>query len=111
MLLLKKLFQWVCNLFSRPTIEDAPVYVNNFFCVPLARLKAGIELLEILTETELVTTRVDARRLIQQGGVFVNEMVVERSTGILTPKNKIDGGILLRVGKEKRKVLIFENAE
>lgn len=107
MLLLKRLFQWLSKLLSRPTIEDAPVYVNNFFCVPFARLTAGIELLEILIETELATSRADARRLIQQGGVFVNELVVDRSTGILTPKNEKDGGILLRVGKEKRKVLIF----
>jgi tyrosyl-tRNA synthetase len=69
--------------------------------VPLDRLEAGIPAFELFAETKLCDTRSAARRLIQQGGAYVNEDRVgeiERRVGLGDLR---DGGILLKAGKKK----------
>jgi len=65
------------------------------------RLESGIPAFELFTATGLCESRSAARRLIQQGGAYVNE---HRVPGFDTPIGLADltpEGILLRAGKKR----------
>lgn len=67
----------------------------------LKRLEDGIPAFELFAEIDLCESRGAARRLIQQGGAYVNEdriSAIDFRIGIAHLK---DGGILLRAGKKK----------
>ncbi len=69
--------------------------------VGAGRLDGGIPAFELFAETGLCESRGAARRLIQQGGAYVNE---ERIAGIdcrIGSAHLREDGILLRAGKKK----------
>jgi tyrosyl-tRNA synthetase len=66
-----------------------------------ARLEAGLGVLEIFAEVGLTKSRSEARRMVQQGGIYVNEERVTEVEATLTPTDVTDEGILLRAGKKK----------
>lgn len=72
------------------------------------RLAGGLGVLEIFTEVGLTKSRGEARRLVQQGGVYVNDSRVEQVDTILTPAHLTGNGIILRAGKKKYHRLIFD---
>lgn len=65
-----------------------------------SRLIEGADLVDILVETGLAGSRGDARRRLDQGGVYVNNHRVDPSEGTLTQANLLfDRYILIRKGK------------
>jgi tyrosyl-tRNA synthetase len=64
--------------------------------MPKMKLKAA-ELLEILVETKLATSKSEARRLVEQGGVKIDDKVVQD----WTKKPLIKSGSIIQVGKRK----------
>ncbi|MBN1992550.1 MAG: tyrosine--tRNA ligase [Anaerolineae bacterium] len=75
-----------------------------------ARLQGGIGVLEIFAEVGLAHSRGEARRMLQQGGVYVNDQRIEQVETVLTPDDLTDGGILLRAGKKKYHRLALEES-
>ncbi len=73
-----------------------------------SRLEAGIGVLAIFTEVGLTKSRGEARRMVQQGGIYVNDSRVTAAEAILTKNNLTPDGILLRVGKKRYHRLIIE---
>lgn len=73
-----------------------------------SRLAEGLGILEIFAEVGLTTSRSDARRLLKQGGIYVNDNRVEDVAAALTPEDDTDDGILLRAGKKKYHRLVFQ---
>ena len=77
--------------------EDAPTfeYENG-------ELEEGLDILTLLVDSKLCTTRSDARRMVQQGGVSVNG---EKVTDIKQTFGKADfddkDRLLLKKGKKK----------
>jgi len=70
--------------------------------VDRARLEAGISPAELFTEVGLTPSRKEAKRLIVQGGLSVNEQRIDSPDRLLTVKDLgPDGGLLLRAGKKK----------
>jgi len=69
--------------------------------VELARLKQGVPLYALLAEVGLCASRSAARRLIQQGGAYVNDARVDSDDALVTCDDGIDGQVLLRAGKKK----------
>jgi len=63
---------------------------------------------EALASVGLARSRSEARRLIKQGGVSVNERRVESEEETLSSADLKDGAILLRVGKKKYHRLVVE---
>ena len=76
--------------------EEIPTVV-----VELARLKQGVPLYALLAEVGLCASRSAARRLIQQGGAYVNDARVDSDDALVTCDDGIDGQVLLRAGKKK----------
>ncbi len=77
--------------------------------VSMARLAQGLGVLEIFTEVGLTQSRGEARRLVQQGGVYVNDARIDQAEAVLTIKDITPGGILLRAGKKKYHRLVVED--
>jgi tyrosyl-tRNA synthetase len=75
--------------------------------LPMHRLENGLGLLEIFTEVGLTKSRSDARRMVQQGGIYVNETRVDEAEMVLTLADMTDQAILLRAGKKKYHRLVF----
>jgi tyrosyl-tRNA synthetase len=74
------------------------------------QLEAGLGLLDILTEVGLTRSKGEARRLTQQGGVYVNDIRIDKTETILTRQDVADGSILLRTGKKKYHRLLVAEA-
>lgn len=68
--------------------------------IPRARLEAGIPVGQLFTEAGLTTSASAARRLVEQGGAYVNERRVEDVGTVITCQALVDGEIWLRSGKK-----------
>jgi tyrosyl-tRNA synthetase len=65
------------------------------------RLAQGIPLTTLMAETQLVPSRGQARRLIQQGGAYVNDQRISDVNAIVGKADLTPEGILLRAGKKR----------
>lgn len=92
----KALFGGSGNLEEAPTTQLTP-----------ERLDSGLPVIEILPEVGLSKSKGEARRLIKQGGVSVNNTRVESEDVALSSEDLEDGAILLRVGKKKYHRLVL----
>jgi tyrosyl-tRNA synthetase len=74
------------------------------------QLKEGIPAFKLYHMVGLVKSGSEARRLIEQGGAYINGKRVESFDYLLTDRDSIDLEILLRAGKKKyHKVKIIKN--
>ena len=70
--------------------------------LPRARLEAGIELADLMVETGAARSRGEARRLVEQGGVSVNNRRAADALDRLGPGDLAGATtIVLRVGKKR----------
>ena len=90
-------------LFGGPgaaDMEDVPSTV--------LALTEAFPISEALASVGLAKSRSEARRLIKQGGVSVNDRRVESEEEMLSSADLKDGAILLRVGKKKYHRLVVQ---
>ncbi|MGD8538395.1 MAG: tyrosine--tRNA ligase [Candidatus Aminicenantes bacterium] len=73
-----------------------------------SRLAKGFSPMEIFTDVGLTSSRGEARRMIQQGGLYVNDKRVENLEDVLDENSLTPDGILLRAGKKKYHRLVVE---
>ena len=70
--------------------------------VPRSRLEAGISPAELFTEVGLTPSRGEAKRLIKQGGLYVNDERIDCVERLLTSQGpRARRGMLLKAGKKK----------
>ena len=68
---------------------------------PASRFAEGIDLITIMCDSKLASSRSDARRTIQQGGVSVNDVKITEFDKVFTDKDfDENGAILVRKGKK-----------
>ena len=68
---------------------------------PASRFDEGIDLITLMCDAGLASSRSDARRIIQQGGVTVNNVKVTDFAKVFTANDlDSDGALLLRKGKK-----------
>ena len=65
------------------------------------RLNAGIGVLDLFVECGLTPSKGEARRLVQQGGAYVNDVVVADDSRKIGMADVKDGAVMLRAGKKK----------
>ena len=71
-------------------------------CLAVARSKAEtMTVVELAVEASLVPSKAEARRVIEQGGMYVNEVRVESVAAKLGPQS--GSSVFLRAGKKNRK--------
>lgn len=69
--------------------------------IPLARLNSGISVLDLFVECGLAASKGEARRLIRQGGAYLNDEPVAAEDRIVNSADLREGVIMLRAGKKK----------
>lgn len=63
-------------------------------------LNEGMEILTLLTKTGLISSRGEGRRLIQQGGIYLNEQTVPEVHYQVTLKDFEENKLMIRKGKK-----------
>jgi tyrosyl-tRNA synthetase len=76
--------------------------------IPADRLATGVSPVELFAEVGLTRSRSEARRLIQQGGMYVNDWRVADLDQQLDEADLTPDGILLRAGKKKYHRILVE---
>jgi len=64
-------------------------------------LAEGVPATALLEQVGLCSSRSEARRLIQQGGAYVNDQRIESVDAVITNQHLVDGELLLRAGKKR----------
>ena len=72
------------------------------------RLTEGILLLDLFVEVGMCRSRSEARRLLQQGGLYLNQERVEELDATLTVEHFVEGEVLLRAGKKRYHRIIIQ---
>ncbi|AWG42752.1 tyrosine--tRNA ligase [Candidatus Borreliella tachyglossi] len=72
-----------------------------FFELGLASLDPGILLIDLMTLSKVVSSKSEARRLINSGGVYIDKVRIGEQDYYLTKDNFTNDEIELRVGKKK----------
>ena len=78
------------DLKGMPTTELAEDIIN-----------AGINIIDLLSQVKLVGSKSDARRLIKQGGCYVNDERVSSMELVIGKSNFVDNNCILRAGKKR----------
>ena len=65
-------------------------------------------MLDLFAETGLAKSKGEARRLVQQGGAYINGESVGSIELVVTTEHVQDGAILLRFGKKKFHRVVLE---
>ncbi len=76
--------------------------------LPRAEVERGINIVELFARTGLCSSRGEARRLVQQGGAYVNEEVVGDAEALIDAGALRDDSIRLRAGKKRHFVVRVE---
>jgi tyrosyl-tRNA synthetase len=83
-------------------IKGADIASLPTTAVPRSRLEAGIAPAGLFTEVGLTPSRKEAKRMIEQGGLYVNDERIDSIERLLTLGDLgPDGGLLLKAGKKK----------
>jgi len=69
--------------------------------LPLSVIERRPKVTEIFGDYKLTGSRGEARRLIQQGGVYVNNQRVADIDTVLSTNDILDGKVAVRIGKKK----------
>ncbi|NLM05790.1 MAG: tyrosine--tRNA ligase [Tissierellia bacterium] len=93
----KALFQGAGSTENMPSTE-----------IEVSRLEEGLGLLSLLTEVGLTKSNGEARRLVQQAGIFIDDKTVEDINKIITKKDFKDGKLIIRKGKKVFHQLIIK---
>jgi tyrosyl-tRNA synthetase len=65
-----------------------------------SELKQGIKLLDLIVRAGLTPSKSEARRAVQQGGIYVNEQKISDMEMLVSEKETTDGQIMLQRGKK-----------
>ena len=72
-----------------------------------AELRGGIAVTELFHRAGLVKSRSEARRLMQQGGAYINDRKVSSVERVITLDDLVGDTILLRAGKKRHHRLVI----
>jgi len=76
--------------------------------VDIVKEQLDVTIVDLLVNSEIMPSKGEARRLIQQGGLSINEEKVSDANIIITEKNFIDGSMLIRRGKKTYNRIILK---
>lgn len=84
---------------------------TNMSNVPTVSIPAnmkGAGLIDILVYTKVLPSKAEARRLIEQGGLTINDKRIESTNATLSEEDFKEGSVLIKKGKKKYYSLIIE---
>ncbi len=70
----------------------------------------GIPIEELMVLIKMAKSKSEVRRLLQQGGIYLNNVRMQQEQNMVTPSDITDGGFVVRKGKKNyMKVLVKNN--
>ncbi len=100
-----------CNLRTSSNITDIKIKESGKIpTVTLSRkeLDKGIWIVQLFVKAELCKSNGEARRLIRQGGAYVNDTQVTDEKKELTSEDISDNNVIIKAGKKRVKRIVFE---
>ena len=88
-------------LFGAESSGEAMLEAVPSTTVSAELLGTGVPAVNLLADTGLCSSRSEARRLILQGGAYVNDQRIEDIDAVIESDHVIDGQILLWAGKKR----------
>lgn len=85
------------SLFGNAEMDSDSIPTTE---IDASEIQAGLDILSLLTLTGLTTSKGEGRRLIQQGGIYLENERVDDANLVLTPGLFKDNQLLLRKGKK-----------
>ena len=76
--------------------------------LPADQLASGINPVDLFADVGLTRSKSEARRLLQQGGMYVNDQRIDSLEHTVGPADLTPEGILLRAGKKKYHRVVVE---
>ena len=88
--------------YGKGTSVEMPNYTIDF-----SEIKLGIDLADLMVRIQMAKSKSEVRRLLEQGGIYLNEKRVDNSLKIVTESDIVDNQMVLRRGKKNyMKVLV-----
>jgi tyrosyl-tRNA synthetase len=100
--------------FMRPvderTEDELAALVDEIPTMRVGRsvLDGGYDLVELLVDAGVATSRGDARRAIDQRGIYVNDRQIDGATRLTADDLVHDRYVMVRRGKKRRHLLVIE---
>ena len=94
MLIAKRAKQIAEELFSNKGVSE------NMPSTTISKEKLGINILDLLVETNLVSSKSEARRLVEQNGISINQTKESDVKRIIDESDFKDGFIVIQKGKK-----------
>ena len=90
------------ELFSNKGFSD------NMPSITISKDLLDINIMDLLTEANLVSSKSEAKRLIEQNGVSINKEKVQDKDLIITSDNLDNNSLIIQKGKKKFIKLLFK---
>ncbi len=88
--------------YGKGTSVEMPNYTIDF-----SEIKPGIDLADLMVKIQMAKSKSEVRRLLEQGGIYLNEKRVDDNPKIVTASDFVDDEMVLRRGKKNyMKVLV-----
>ena len=88
--------------YGKGTSVEMPNYTIDF-----SEIKPGIDLADLMVKIQMAKSKSEVRRLLEQGGIYLNEKRVDDNPKIVTESDIVDDEMVLRRGKKNyMKVLV-----
>jgi tyrosyl-tRNA synthetase len=90
------------------TAEELAGLVDEIPTTRIAReaLETGYDLVELLVEAGVASSKGDARRAIEQRGIYLNDRQIDRSTPVTGEDLLFDRYLMVRRGKKRRHLIV-----
>ena len=76
--------------------------------IELSKDLLDINIIDLLVESKLVSSKSEARRLIEQNGISLNQEKISSVNQIITDKDLTDNSLILQKGKKVFLKVIFK---
>jgi tyrosyl-tRNA synthetase len=97
--------------FTRPvaelSAEDLGALAAEIPTASLSSSAVGSALVDLLAEVGLVASKGEARRLMKQGGIYVNDVPVPSDRALLADDIRFDRYVMVRRGRKDRLLLLL----
>lgn len=90
------------ELFSNKGISD------NMPSITISKNQLDINIIDLLTKTNLVSSKSEARRLIEQNGISLNQNKIKSKEQLITIKDLSNNSLILQKGKKVFLKVIFK---
>lgn len=81
---------------------------ENMPSIELSKDLLNINIIDLLVESKLVTSKSEARRLIEQSGISINQEKISSVEQVITDKDLTDNSLIIQKGKKVFLKVIFK---